>query len=366
MRFLLFNEAYIPLEAFLLAFLITYVAIPSVVDVAKLKNLYAVENERTSHKSSIPTLGGFAVFSGFIVSVMIFAYIPNIPYLQYIVAGMLIVFLLGLKDDVIALAPMTKIVGEVIAATIIIDLGNVRISGLYGFMGITSIGPYTSDLLSIFVIIAIVNAFNLIDGIDGLASGVGIIAGLTFGFWFYLAGYTQIAILAFALVGALLAFFFYNVFSVKNKIFMGDIGSLVLGFTMSIFAIKFNELNSTYMGDFRIVAAPAVSIGILIVPIYDTIRVFTLRILKGRSPFSADRQHVHHYMVDITGSHKKATAIILAVNVAFIAIAILLSDLRIYQLTIILLALAAICSAIPFFILKKKNALLANENQSLN
>jgi UDP-N-acetylmuramyl pentapeptide phosphotransferase/UDP-N-acetylglucosamine-1-phosphate transferase len=359
MNFLLYNEALIPLEAFLLAFLITYLTIPSVVDVAKLKNLYAVPNERTSHQSSIPTLGGFAVFSGFIVSVMIFAYIPNISYLQYIVAGMLVVFLLGLKDDVIQLSPMTKIVGEILAATIIIDLGNVRITGLYGFMGVSSIGPYSSDLLSIFVIIAIVNAFNLIDGIDGLASGVGIIAGLTFGFWFYIAGYIQLAILAFSLVGALIAFFGYNVFSVKNKIFMGDIGSLVLGFMMSIFAIKFNELNLSYKGELRIFAAPAVSIGILIVPIFDTIRVFTLRMIKGRSPFSADRQHVHHYVVDLVGSHKKATAIILSVNIAFIVVAILLSDLRNYQLTLILLALAAICSAIPFFLLKRRNAALA-------
>lgn len=364
MRFLFFNEAFKPLEAFLIAFLITYMAIPSVVNVARLKNLYAVENERTSHHSNIPTLGGFAVFAGFIVSVMIFAYIPNIPYLQYIVAGMLIVFLLGLKDDVIALAPMVKIVGEVVAATLIIDLGNIRITGLYGFMGISTIGPYASDLLSIFVIIAIVNAFNLIDGIDGLAAGVGIIAGLTFGFWFYRAGYTQLAILAFALVGALLAFFIFNVFSVKNKIFMGDIGSLVLGFTMSIFAIKFNELNLIAGEDVRIFAAPAVSIGILIVPIFDTIRVFTLRLIKGRSPFLADRQHVHHYMLDLTGSHKKATAIMLLVNVCFIAFAILLSDLRNYQLTIILIALAALCSAIPFILLKKRKKSMAKKNDA--
>jgi UDP-N-acetylmuramyl pentapeptide phosphotransferase/UDP-N-acetylglucosamine-1-phosphate transferase len=267
---------------------------------------------------------------------------------------MLIVFLLGLKDDVIALSPIVKIFGEVVAATVIIDLGNVRISGLYGFAGITSISPFASDLLSVFVIIAIVNAFNLIDGIDGLASGVGIIAGLTFGFWFYFAGYTQIAILSFALVGSLIAFFWYNVFSKNRKIFMGDIGSLVLGFAMAVFAIKFNELNSTYQGAMRIVAAPAVSIGILIVPIYDTIRVFTLRLIKGRSPFSPDRQHVHHYVLDLTGSHKKATAIILAMNIVFILISISLSNLRIYQLTLILLGLAAIISYIPFVMLKKR------------
>ncbi len=209
--------------------------------------------------------------------------------------------------------------------------------------------------LSIFVIIAIVNAFNLIDGIDGLAAGIGIIASLVFGTWFYISGYLQLAIVACAMIGSLIAFFWFNVYSSKHKIFMGDIGSLLLGFVMAIFAIKFNDLNGS-MGEapFRIVAAPAVSIGILIVPIYDTVRVSIVRLMHGRSPFSADREHVHHYLVDLTGSHKKTTFIILSVNVVFIAIAILLSDLRIYQLTLILLGLATVVSFIPYYLIQKR------------
>jgi len=355
MQFLFYFENLIPFESFLLAFIITFLAIPSIVDVSRIKHLYDVPNGRASHKGNIPTLGGLAIFAGFVISTMIFLYIPDIPYIQYVIAGLIVVFFVGLKDDVITIAPMIKFIGQLFAATIIIDLGDIRLRGLYGLFGIVDIGYYGSDFLTIFVIIAIVNAFNLIDGIDGLASGVGILASIVFGAWFYLAGHIQLAIMTCALIGSLLAFFWFNVYSKKHKIFMGDIGSLLLGFIMAIFAIKFNDLNYT-IGHIplRIVAAPAVSIGILIIPIYDTIRVSVVRMYYGRSPFKADREHIHHYLVDLTGSHKKATFILLVFNVMFIGIALLLSDLRIYQLTLILITLAAILSSIPYFMIRKK------------
>jgi hypothetical protein len=129
---------------------------------------------------------------------------------------------------------------------------------------------------------------------------------------------------------------------------------------MSIFAIKFNDINSSLGAHpFRVYAAPAVSIGILIVPIYDTIRVFIVRMMHGRSPFLPDREHVHHYMLELTGSHQKSTMIILFVNVIFIILAFLLSDLRTYQLFLILIGLAAFASWIPYFLVKRKRKRLA-------
>ncbi len=360
MQYLFSIPKLIPLYSLLLAFLLTFISIPSLVDVARAKHLYDVPNGRTSHKENTPTLGGMAIFAGFIISIMIFLYIPDIPYIQYVIAGIIIVFFIGLKDDVIAIAPMTKFIGQLFAATIIIDLGDIRLRGLYGLFGITDIGYYGSDFLTIFVIIAIVNAFNLIDGIDGLAAGVGILASVAFGIWFYLTGHItpehlQLAIMATAMIGSLLAFLWFNLYSKKHKIFMGDIGSLLLGFVMAIFAIKFNDLNATLGHDpLRVVAAPAVSIGILIVPVYDTVRVSIVRLYHGRSPFSADREHVHHYLVDLTGSHKKATLFILIANIIFIVIAFLLSGLRTYQLTLIMIGLAAIASYIPFHLIRKK------------
>ncbi len=364
MQYLFLFEELIPIEALLLAFIVTYVAIPSIVDVSQKKHLFDVPNGRTSHEVSTPTLGGLAIFAGFIISTMIFIYIPDIPYIQYVIAGIVIVFFIGLKDDIITIAPMTKFIGQLFAATIIIDLGGIRLAGLYGLFGITDIGYYGSDLLTIFVIIAIVNAFNLIDGIDGLAAGVGIIASVIFGIWFYQVGQLQLAILACALTGSLLAFFRFNVFSEKRKIFMGDIGSLLLGFIMALFAIKFNEISAAIpqTDPFKIIAAPAVSVGILIVPIYDTIRIFILRIVNGRSPFHPDKEHVHHYMLELTGSHTRSTFIILSVNIVIIVIAFLLSGLRIYQLFLILIGLAAIASAIPYYLVKRKRKRLSFQN----
>lgn len=359
MQYLFYFPKLIPILSFLLAFIITYIAIPSLVDVARVKHLYDEPNGRTSHSDKTPTLGGMAIFAGFIISIMVFLYIPDIPYIQYVIAGIIVVFFIGLKDDVIMVAPMTKFIAQLFAATVIIDLGDIRLHGFYGLFGITDIGYYGSDLLSIFVIIAIVNAFNLIDGIDGLAAGVGILASIVFGLWFYLNGYVQLAIVACALTGSLGAFFWFNVYSKKHKIFMGDIGSLLLGFVMAIFAIKFNDLNALPAA-YKVVAAPAVSIGILIVPIYDTIRVSIVRLYHRRSPFSPDREHVHHYLVDLTGSHKKSTFIILAVNIVFIVVALLLSRLRIYQLTLILLGMAAITSYIPYHLIQKKRAAIRN------
>jgi len=367
MQFLFYSEWSVVIESFVLAFIITFISIPSLVEVARAKNLYDVPNGRTSHEVIPPTLGGMAIFSGFIITVMVFANISLIPYMQYVVASTIVVFFIGLKDDVIGLSPLKKFVGQIIAAGIIIDLGNVRLDSLHGFIGIYDLNYYGGDMLTLVVIIGIVNAFNLIDGIDGLSSGIGILAAATFGIWFYLIGQFQLTIVSFALVGALAAFFNYNVFSKKNKIFMGDIGSLLLGFIMSILAIKFNELNTGLEGPWAIKAAPAVSIGILIVPIYDTLRVFFIRAMNGKSPFSPDRGHVHHRLLDLTKSHKKSTAILLSINLLFIVISFLLSGLRIWQLAIILFVLASALSYIPVYLvnqMKKKNPVIAKYKDS--
>ncbi len=356
MEILLLNENLVMWETFLLAFMITYISIPPLIEVARSKNLYDVPNGRTSHEIITPTLGGIAIFSGFVISSMIFVNIAKIPYIQYIIAGSLVIFFLGLKDDITGLSPLKKFVGQIIAAGIIIDLGGVRLSSLHGFAGIGALNYVSSDFLSLFVIVAIVNAFNLIDGIDGLSSGVGILASIAFGAWFFLIGKLQLALLAIALIGALLAFFRFNFFSKKHKIFMGDIGSLLVGFILSIFAIKFNELNHTVVINsiFFVKAAPAVSIGILIIPIFDTLRVMAIRMARGLSPFKPDKRHMHHFLLELTGSHRKATAILLIVNVCFIVISFLLRSVRVLELMSILFILASILTFIPYSLLKNR------------
>ena len=351
------NENLVIWEAFLFAFIIAYISIPPLIEVARAKNLYDVPNGRTSHENITPTLGGIAIFAGFAIASMVFVNIAKIPYIQYVLAGSLVIFFVGLKDDITGLSPLKKFIGEIIAAGIIIDLGGIRLSSLHGFAGIGALGYVSSDFLSLFVIVAIVNAFNLIDGIDGLSSGVGILASIAFGTWFYLVGQLQLAVLAVALTGALMAFFRFNFFSKKYKIFMGDIGSLLLGFILSIFAIKFNELNHAPLADsvFYIKAAPAVSIGVLIIPLFDTVRVMLIRMARGISPFKPDKRHVHHYLLELTGSHQKATSILLSVNLFFIVISFLLAHLHISQLMVVLLVLASLLTYIPYAMLKRRH-----------
>ncbi len=344
------------IEGFVVAFIITYISIPSILDVARLKNLYDVPNGRTSHEKTTPTLGGVAIFAGFIISSMIFLDIPKIPYFQFAMASAVIIFFLGLKDDISELSPLKKLVGEMIAAGIIIDMGGIRITSLHGFLGIYALNPTFSDFLSLFVVIAIINAFNLIDGIDGLSSGVGIVASLAFGTWFYLTGHIELAAMAAILVGALAAFFRFNFFSEANKIFMGDIGSLLLGFILSIFAIKFNEINTAMDAGniYFIKAAPSVSIGILIIPIFDTVRVMFVRMMKGVSPFKPDKRHIHHYLLEITGNHQTATSILLTFNILFIVLSFWLRNLSISYHILVLIILAGTLSFIPYNIVRRR------------
>ncbi len=344
-------------EGFIVAFIITYISIPSILDVARLKNLYDVPNGRTSHLKTTPTLGGIAIFAGFIISSMIFLNIPKIPYFQFAMASAVIIFFLGLKDDISELSPLKKLIGEIIAAGIVIDLGGIRITNLHGFMGIFGVSTTFSDFLSLFIIIAIINAFNLIDGIDGLSSGVGILASLSFGTWFYLTGHYELAAMTAILVGALGAFFRFNFFSENNKIFMGDIGSLLLGFLLSVFAIKFNEISASMSAGnvYFIKAAPSVSIGILIIPIFDTVRVMLVRMMKGSSPFKPDKRHIHHYLLELTGDHQKATAILLFFNVLFIALSFALRNLNIEAHITILILLAGFLSFIPYNVVRRRH-----------
>lgn len=344
-------------EGFALAFIVTYLSIPSILEVARLKNLYDVPNGRTSHEKTTPTLGGVAIFAGFIIAAMIFLDISYIPYFQFVMAGAVIVFFLGLKDDISALSPVKKLVGEIIAAAIIIDEGGIRIISLHGFMGIHALSPAFSDFLTLFVIIAIVNAFNLIDGIDGLSSGVGILASLTFGIWFYLTRHIELAAMTIILAGSLLAFFRFNFFSKTKKIFMGDIGSLLLGYLLAVFAIKFNEINAVMSAanPYFIKAAPSVSIGILIIPVFDTVRVMLVRMMKGISPFKPDKRHIHHYLLEITGTHHKATSILLGFNILFILLSFWMRNLSVESHITILILLAGILSFIPYYMVRRRH-----------
>ena len=344
--------------AFVIGFILVMISIPPIIKVANAKHLFEPFHERKVHTKIVPPMGGVAIFIGFTISSIIATDGISFDALKYIIASVIIMFFIGLKDDLMDISARKKLMVQLLAAVILITLGNVRFTNLHGILGTNEIGFGVSLILSIFAMVVIINAFNLIDGIDGLASGLAILAAGTFGSWFYLAGHIQFAILSFALVGSLVGFFIYNVFGHRNKLFMGDTGSLIIGLVISALVVKFNEFNIDKTVPYAISAAPAVSFAIIIVPLIDTLRVMTIRISNKKSPFSADNNHIHHRLLKLVSSHFKVTLIIIASNAFIIAFALLLNHLSLnINLQFIMVFLSGVLiSFIPSIVLKIKSA----------
>lgn len=329
--------------AFICSLAITWYYIPKVIKVVRFRHLEDKPGSHKIHKNDVPTLGGIGIFAGFLVGFLvgIDGYMPD---LSYFAAAAVLLFFVGLKDDLIFLNPSKKIIGELASALIVAIFTHIHFTSLHGFMGITTIPAVASYLLTVFVIVIIINAVNLIDGIDGLAGTVGIISSVAFGLFFWLSGDYGYTVMAVALLGALLAFLRFNLSDGPNKIFMGDTGSLVIGFTLAVFAVRFNELAATGKGVLNLQSAPSVSIAILIVPLFDTLRVILLRLHYNLSPFTADHRHIHHMMLRAGYSHKQATMYIGLFNVLLIVTAFLLDGFGILLLGIILLTLCLLAT----------------------
>lgn len=329
---------------FITAFSLTYLAIPAIIRVAREKKLFDQPNERSAHEQPTPALGGIGIFGGAICGIILWTPIDTFGVLQYILAALFIVFLIGLKDDLMPVSPVKKLIAQLTAATILAYKSHIKITSLYGVMGVYELPELTSFILSIVVIVGIINAFNLIDGINGLAGSVGLFSCLTWGGWFFWVGRLELAVVAFSVAGAIVAFLKYNF--TPAKIFMGDTGSLLIGTVCAILAVKFIELpREMPLGQpYAFQAAPAIAIGVLILPLYDTLRVFTLRLLNGGSPFHPDRTHIHHLLLDLGYSHMQATSMLLGVNIFIVALVFALNHLGTVPLLGLELSVAAVCS----------------------
>jgi UDP-N-acetylmuramyl pentapeptide phosphotransferase/UDP-N-acetylglucosamine-1-phosphate transferase len=336
--------------SFLIALVVSVWTIPTLISISHQMKLFSVPNSRSSTILMTPILGGIAIFLGFIMGLTLASNGYIIPGLTSIFAGVIIMFFVGLKDDLLTLSATKKIIAQVAVAGILIFLGHFRFTNLHGFLGIWSMSLIQSVLLTGFVFIVFINAFNLIDGIDGLAAGLSIYSAFVFGGWFFLSGHVEFAIIAFSLVGSLAGFFFYNVYGKKNKIFMGDTGSLILGTIMAILVIQFNEFNIDQSVPYAINAAPAVSFGILIYPLMDTLRVFSIRILQKKSPFIADKNHTHHRLLVLGLNHRNSTFLILAVNFAFTNAVLYFQWLGITELMIFNVLLGGLLILIPSYL----------------
>ena len=331
------------LIAFASALIITWYYIPKVIRVVRERHLEDKPGFHKIHKADVPTLGGIGIFGGFIFGFLI-GVNGYMPGLSYFTAAAVFLLFVGIKDDLVYLNPKKKFWGELGAAILVALFTNIHITHFHGFMGITDITAITTFIITILLFLFIINAVNLIDGIDGLAAMVGIIASVTFGTFFFLSGDYGYTIMAAALLGALLGFLRYNMTEGPKKIFMGDSGSLVIGFTLAVFAIHFNELVANGKPVIRLESAPSVSIAILIVPLYDTLRVTFLRLRAGKSIFIGDKRHIHHMMLRAGFSHRKATLYISLFNIFIIAVAFLLDGIGILLLGLVLLSLCLIAT----------------------
>lgn len=316
------DPTYALLLGFLTAFALTYAIIPIIIGVAKERRIYDRPNDRSSHKEPTPSLGGIGIFAGTVCGIVLWTPIDSFGVLQYILAAFVLIFLLGILDDLLPISPLKKLAGQLLVAIILSYKAGVRLTSFYGIFGIYGLPELASFCLSILVIVAIINAFNLIDGINGLAGSIGFLACLVFGTWFFGVGVSSLAVVAFSLAGAVAAFLRYNF--TPAKIFMGDTGSLLMGTVCAILAISFVETNPKIYPNnpYAFRSAPTIAIAVLILPLYDTLSVFLRRIAQGRSPFAPDKTHIHHQLLNLGLSHSTSTGVLLAVNLLFIAVAV--------------------------------------------
>ncbi len=313
---------------FIGAFLLTYLTIPKIIGVVEYKRLMDDPNHRSSHKGKTPTLGGVSFFYTLIFALFFIKNWSDFQEGMHIIPGLTILFIVGLKDDLVVLSPLSKLIAQALAVSFILANEGFIIHSLNGFLNIYEI-PYFLYLgIAGFMMITIINSYNLIDGIDGLASIVGIVILIIYTTIFYLSGEHYYALIGLTLNASLMAFLGYNV-STDKKIFMGDTGSLIVGFIISILTLKFLALKPQDYTElpFLLENAPLIAISILIVPLFDTARVFAIRLSQKRGPFSPDRNHTHHVLIDYWGlSHKQASFIIGCFNLLFVMLFIVLGS----------------------------------------
>ena len=320
------------------SFIISFLAIPVVLQIAEQKKLFDVPDERKVHTLPVASLGGVGIFGGFLLASLLSIQGYINPEFQYFFAAAIVIFFLGLKDDLMVLSATKKFIGQMIAASILIHLGGIKLESMHGLFGFETLPEAFSLALSYLTIIVVINSFNLIDGVDGLAGTLGTLTMLAFGTYFFAIGQDAYALMAFALAGSLIAFLIFN--HSPAKIFMGDSGSLMIGLVNSIMVIKFISVADSQDVAVPVQSAVAVGFAILIVPLLDTLRVFSVRIFNGQSPFTPDRNHVHHLLLDRGLSHTAVTVILTSVNIMFILFAFFAKGMGTTWLMLTMIAIA--------------------------
>lgn len=315
------------LLATLTSFSVGFLLTPIVISVLKKAKIGDNPGGRKIHKKFTPSMGGIAFMSATYVALAIWGWQYPLPDIRFLLGAIALMFFVGFRDDMVELKAKHKIMGQLVAVLLVVVAGDIRIKEFHGFLGIYELPLLFSYAFSSFVLLALTNAFNLIDGLDGLAGTVAVISLSLLGTWFYIQGLESLAVLSFTLLGGVLSFLVFNWH--PAKIFMGDTGSLALGFSLGSLIIAFMEYNAFLAEGAFLKFEPSFTIGIvlMIYPLYDMARVFTKRISKGKHPMTADKSHVHHFLMRSGLKHNEVALLLGFVQLVLIGLVISLGSL---------------------------------------
>ena len=309
------------LGAFLVALAVSFLVMPLIIGLLRRKNLMDTPDRRKIHRGVVPSLGGIGIVSGIGISLLIWLTFSGIVEYKYLLAGTTLLFVAGIRDDLLPISPRVKLMVQILAASIVIISGIMIDSG-YGLFGFDDLNITIKVFLSIGFIIFFTNSFNLIDGLDGLAGTIALIIATFFTSWFYLNEAYYLSVIGAATTGAVLGFLYYN--WQPARIFMGDTGALSLGFLFSVLGILFlNQDFALSSGLHKINAPISMLIAVLIIPIFDTSRIIVVRLVKRKSPFEPDNNHTHHVLMRLGLSHSQVALVLGGANLIFIGFVLL-------------------------------------------
>lgn len=341
----------------LCSFLLTFYTIPTVVKISRRKNLMDEPGARSSHLRKIPNLGGISMFYSLAVCASIFAF-ELFELYKFLFASLVILLYIGVMDDIVVMRAYKKLFAQIVVTSLMVIGSDVRIRSFFGLFGIYELNYFFSVAMSIFTFIVLINAFNLIDGIDGLAGGYSILCSAMFGISYYRLGEYNypLVVLSGVIIGSVIGFLYFNLSNYRNnKIFMGDTGSMILGFLLAFTAICFIDIfidkKLPEIPRYYLQSAPAIAMAILILPIIDTLNVFMIRICNGKSPMVADKNHIHHSLLKLGLTHRRSTAYILMYYLFIVSVAYFCRHINVNVLLLIIVILGFIGAYLPKLIL---------------
>ncbi|MCA0132437.1 glycosyltransferase family 4 protein [Winogradskyella alexanderae] len=345
-----FHPGFVITIAFLVSFFTALLSYPAIINVASSRNLVDGENKRSSHKGKVTQLGGVGIYLGLVLVITTIGAVLDTTLLLLLLGGMTILFFLGLKDDLYLLSPRKKFIGQVLAAGLFILFVDMRIKGLSGLFEINVMPYWLSVAFTLFLYLLIINAYNLIDGIDGLAGGLALVGSVAFGIYFLMSKDMTMVVVAAAMVGTLMPFLRKNL-SKRNKMFMGDTGSMLIGLVMAVFTVRLISVSELEKATLFYRSAPALALAAIFLPLLDTLRIFIIRIfIHKKSPFVADKNHIHHQFLNMGYSHAKTSLILVIINTLLIGLSFALKSQPLSTQLGIICAVGSMSYILPFMI----------------